>query len=185
MQQNSKQLPQRKQVKIWVANTCQDTSGPAGWGCVLAYGIHHKEMNGYQPETDRTRMEVFSLISGLGALKEPCDVCLYTDSIMLCSTLAEQKLSFWQRNGWKDEAGEEIHNKDLWFILWTQIQKHHVHCVHIQKNNPMDMYQIAVAQAADALKEYIEINTPGEDETEEKTADQKEKPPETGKPEQT
>ena len=73
------ELP-RKQVNIYTDGACSGNPGPGGWGCILEFGPHRKEMSGFVAGTTNNRMELFAAISALGALKEPCDVCLYSDS---------------------------------------------------------------------------------------------------------
>ena len=73
----------RKQVTIYTDGACSGNPGPGGWGCILMYGPHQKEMSGSSPETTNNRMEMMAAISALGALKEACDVKLYSDSAYL------------------------------------------------------------------------------------------------------
>ena len=74
----------RKQVQIYTDGACSGNPGPGGWGAILVFGPHRKEMNGYMAGTTNNRMELFAAISALGALKEPCDVKLYSIQTIWC-----------------------------------------------------------------------------------------------------
>ena len=84
----------RKQVNIYTDGACSGNPGPGGWGCILEFGPHRKEMSGYMAGTTNNRMELFAAISALGALKEPCDVKLYSDSAYLVNAFNEALASY-------------------------------------------------------------------------------------------
>ena len=110
----------RKQVNIYTDGACSGNPGPGGWGCILEFGPHRKEMSGYMAGTTNNRMELFAAISALGALKEPCDVKLYSDSAYLVNAFNEHWIDGWKKRGWKTAAGQAVENQDLWFILLAQ-----------------------------------------------------------------
>ena len=70
----------RKRVNIYTDGACSGNPGPGGWAAILEFGPHRKELSGFMAGTTNNRMELFAAISGLGALKEPCIVNLYSDS---------------------------------------------------------------------------------------------------------
>ena len=72
-----------KAIEIYTDGACSGNPGPGGWGVVLLYQGNKKELAGYQPETTNNRMELFAAIQGLAALREPCEVTLYSDSSYL------------------------------------------------------------------------------------------------------
>ena len=90
-----------KQVEVYTDGACSGNPGPGGWGAVLRYGVAEKELAGYQPETTNNRMELTAAIQGLEALKEPCQVELYTDSQYLSKAITQGWLQGWKKNGWK------------------------------------------------------------------------------------
>ena len=107
-------------------------------------------------------MELFAAISGLGALKEPCQVSLYSDSAYLVNAFNEHWIEGWKKRGWKTSTGEPVENQDLWFILMAQTKKHQVtfykvkgHADHPQ-NNRCD----ALARAA--IEEFRRLNPDAE-----------------------
>ena len=115
-----------KCVNIYTDGACSGNPGPGGWGAILEFGIHRKELSGYMAGTTNNRMELFAAISALGALKEPCNVKLYSDSNYLVQAFNDHWIDNWMKNGWKTSSGTKVENQDLWFILNAQTRKHHV-----------------------------------------------------------
>jgi ribonuclease HI len=153
----------KKQVTIYIDGKVPSEPGPGGWGALLMFGPHRKELNGYQADTDRNRMQLFAAISGLGALKESCIVNLCTDSSSLFNILSQQLYLTWLRQNWKDASGNSIPNRDLWFILSVQLKKHSVRPTRIGTSADENMSRCKEL-ASEALQEYIDINTEKENE---------------------
>ena len=149
----------RKTVNIYTDGACSGNPGPGGWGVILEFGEHRKELSGYMAGTTNNRMELLAAISGLGALKEPCNVNLYSDSSYLIQAFNDHWIDNWKRNGWKTSSGAKVENQDLWFILSAQTQKHHVKFIKVKghadhpENNRCDY----LARAA--IKEYQRLNS--------------------------
>ena len=104
----------RKTVNIYTDGACSGNPGPGGWGVILEFGAHRKELSGYMAGTTNNRMELFAAISGLGALKEPCNVNLYSDSNYLVQAFNEHWIDNWKKNGWRTAAKKPVLNQDLW-----------------------------------------------------------------------
>ena len=157
---------QRKTVNIYTDGACSGNPGPGGWAAILEFGQHRKEMSGYMAGTTNNRMELFAAISGLGALKEPCNVNLFSDSNYLVQAFNDHWIDNWKKNGWKTSGGGKVENQDLWFILSAQTQKHIVHFIKVKghadhpENNRCD----ELARAA--IDEYRRINAVNEEEKE-------------------
>lgn len=115
-----------KQVTIYTDGACSGNPGPGGWGCVLMYGQHKKEMSGGEPQTTNNRMEIQAALSALSILKEPCMVDIYTDSAYLCNAVEKKWLANWQRNGWKTASKSPVENQDLWQELIVLMNRHKV-----------------------------------------------------------
>lgn len=115
-----------KQVTIYTDGACSGNPGPGGWGCVLMYGQHKKEMSGGEPQTTNNRMEIQAALSALSILKEPCMVDIYTDSAYLCNAVEKKWLVNWQRNGWKTASKSPVENQDLWQALIALMNQHKV-----------------------------------------------------------
>ena len=121
----------RKQVNIYTDGACSGNPGPGGWAAILEFGPHRKEISGFIPGTTNNRMELFAAISGLGALKEPCDVKLYSDSSYLVDSHIKGWLLAWEREGWTRKKGkEQVPNSDLWQQL---VKLESIHKVTWQK----------------------------------------------------
>ena len=142
-----------KKVNIYTDGACSGNPGPGGWAAILEFGPHKKEISGSMPGTTNNRMELFAAISGLGALKEPCDVTLYSDSNYLVQAFNDHWIDNWKRNGWKTSGGSPVENQDLWFILSAQIKKHNVtfikvkgHADHPENNRCDELARNAIAE---------------------------------------
>ena len=115
-----------KSIEIYTDGACSGNPGPGGWGVVLLYQGNKKELSGYQPETTNNRMELFAAIQGLAALREPCEVTLYSDSSYLINAFEKHWLDNWQRNGWKTSSKSPVENQDLWKLLLLHVRNYRV-----------------------------------------------------------
>lgn len=105
--------PGTDQVVIHTDGGCRGNPGPGGWGAVLRYGEHGKELKGGELETTNNRMELTAAIEALGALRRPCAVAIYTDSQYLRRGVLEW-MPQWKRRGWRTANKKPVKNKDLW-----------------------------------------------------------------------
>nr|AJO70729.1 ancestral ribonuclease H Anc1 [synthetic construct] len=115
-----------KKVELYTDGACLGNPGPGGWAAILRYGEHEKELSGGEAHTTNNRMELTAAIEGLRALKEPCQVDLYTDSQYVRKAITEGWLDGWQRNGWKTASKKPVKNQDLWQALLEAMQRHQV-----------------------------------------------------------
>jgi len=153
----------RMLVQIYTDGACSGNPGPGGWGAILQYGPHIKEMSGYMGGTTNNRMELFAAISALGALKKPCDVELYSDSSYLIQAFNEHWLENWIRRGWKKSDGGKVENQDLWMILLAQSKKHHIKFIKVKGHSDHPQNNRCDELARAAIDEYRRINTVHED----------------------
>ena len=100
-------------VVIHTDGACSGNPGPGGWGAILAFGDHVKEMKGGEPHTTNNRMELMAAISALEALKRPCLVDLHTDSQYMRDGIMKW-IHGWKRNGWRTADKKPVKNVDLW-----------------------------------------------------------------------
>lgn len=114
-----------KKVTIYTDGACSGNPGPGGWGAILRYGETERELSGGEKQTTNNRMELLGAISALGALKEPCEVALYTDSQYLAKAINEGWLTAWKAKNWKRKDGE-LKNIDLWQALDELLTRHRV-----------------------------------------------------------
>jgi len=114
-----------KKVTIYTDGACSGNPGPGGWGAILMYGTSKKELCGGEQSTTNNRMELIAVITALEALKEPCEVLVYTDSQYIVNAINLGWLESWQKKGWKRKGGE-LKNPDLWIKLVAMLEKHKI-----------------------------------------------------------
>ena len=114
-----------KKVQIYTDGACSGNPGPGGWGAILMYGGVEKELTGGEAMTTNNRMELISVIKSLEALREPCQVELYTDSQYVANAINLGWLGSWRKMGWRRKGGE-VKNIDLWQKLVPLIDMHKV-----------------------------------------------------------
>lgn len=115
-----------KKVTIHTDGACQGNPGLGGWAAVLRYGPKCREISGVAPATTNNRMELQAAIEALNALKQPCEVELYTDSEYLRLGITRW-MNAWQRRGWRTTEGQPVKNQDLWQALARAASRHVVH----------------------------------------------------------
>ena len=103
-----------KQVTIYTDGACSGNPGPGGWGAVLLYGTHRKEISGGEAATTNNRMELTAVIAALSLLKEPCIVELYSDSKYVIDALEKGWARGWKKRGWVKSDKKPALNPDLW-----------------------------------------------------------------------
>lgn len=118
-------IMQQKTVHIYTDGSCLGNPGPGGYGIVIEYGEHRKELSqGYQLTTNN-RMEMLAAIKALEALKRPCQVILTSDSDYMRQGI-KNWIHTWKRNGWRTSARKPVKNADLWMALDEARQRHDV-----------------------------------------------------------
>ena len=139
-----------KTVTIYTDGACSGNPGPGGWGAILAWQGHEKELSGGAAATTNNRMELTAVLTALALLKEPCVVELYSDSKYVVDAIEKGWLYGWQKKGWIKADKKPVLNVDLWQQLLPQLARHQVHLHWVkghaanEKNNRCD--QLAVAE---------------------------------------
>ena len=139
-----------KRVELYTDGSCSGNPGPGGWGAILIYQGLEKELSGGAPATTNNRMELTGAIRGLAALKEPCQVELYTDSQYIASAINQHWLENWKKRGWRKADKSPVLNQELWQQLDEQLSRHQVR-FHWVKGHADNAYNnrcdaLAVAQ---------------------------------------
>ena len=116
----------KKLVRLYTDGACSGNPGPGGWAAILKFGPHQKEISGNMSHTTNNRMELFAVISGLGALKQSCKVEVYSDSTYVVNTFNQNWIESWQKRGWKTSDNKPVDNQDLWRLLLITMRKHDV-----------------------------------------------------------
>ncbi|MBE6899793.1 MAG: ribonuclease HI [Ruminococcaceae bacterium] len=115
-----------KEVTIFTDGACSGNPGPGGFGTILRFGEHEKEISGGEQNTTNNRMELTAVIAGLEALKEPCRVTVVTDSKYVSDAVTKGWAEGWRKKGWKRSGGEPALNPDLWEKLLDLLAVHEV-----------------------------------------------------------
>lgn len=116
----------KKRVEIFTDGACSGNPGPGGYGAILRYGEHIKELSGGEEQTTNNRMELTAVITALEALKEPCLVVLTTDSKYVVDGIEKGWAKSWRENGWKKKDKKPALNPDLWGRLLDLLEVHEV-----------------------------------------------------------
>ena len=155
-------------VKIFTDGAARgNPEGPGGYGTILQYTdrtgtLHEREYAQGYVKTTNNRMELFAAISALGALKEPCDVKLYSDSNYLVQAFQDHWIDGWKKRGWKNAAGQPVENQDLWWLLITLTKKHNVQFFKVKGHSDHPENNRCDELARAAIDEFRRINTPHE-----------------------
>lgn len=147
-----------KQVTIFTDGACSYNPGPGGWACILIYGEHKKELSGYMPETTNNRMEIFAVIQGLRALKEPCSVSVYSDSAYVINAFKQGWIDRWQRSGWKTSTRKSVENQDLWNQLLIVMQKHTLSWNKVAGHSDVELNERCDRLARSQIEQHIRQN---------------------------
>ncbi|MBE6694418.1 MAG: ribonuclease HI [Ruminococcaceae bacterium] len=144
-----------KHVDIYTDGACRGNPGVGGYGAILVYNGHEKELSGGERETTNNRMELTAVIAALSALKEPCDVTLTSDSKYVTDGITKGWAASWKSKGWKKADKSPALNPDLWEELLRLVDFHDVTFVWVRGHagHPYNERCDALATAfADSLK---------------------------------
>tara|TARA_A100001388_G_scaffold274347_1_gene257834 strand:- start:12321 stop:12752 length:432 start_codon:yes stop_codon:yes gene_type:complete len=112
-----------KTVIIYTDGACRGNPGPGGWGVLIKYKEHSKEMYGGDASTTNNKMELTAAIEALKEIKEPCEIILYTDSKYVLKGI-EEWIHNWKKRGWKGSNRKPVKNIELWKKLDELRDKH-------------------------------------------------------------
>lgn len=118
-------------VDIYTDGACKGNPGPGGWGVLLRYGGHEREIWGGEPATTNNRMELTAVIRALEALKRPCRVRLHTDSQYVQKGITEW-LPNWKRRGWRTADNKPVKNAELWRALDALAGRHDIEWIWVR-----------------------------------------------------
>ena len=151
-----------KQVTIYTDGACSGNPGPGGWGAILRYGEHMKELSGGERNTTNNRMELMAVIVGLEALNRPCQVELYSDSKYVIDAFEKNWVDSWVKNGWKNSQKKPVKNIDLWKRLLEAKRKHEVHFNWVKghaghpENERCDKLATSAADGGNLLDDFMQ-----------------------------
>ena len=131
-------------VNLYTDGACsgnQNETNIGGWGAVMEYGEHKKELYGGEINTTNNRMEMMALLSALQAMKrENLTIRVFSDSSYLMDCFRKKWYENWQKNNWKTSKKTDVENKDLWVSLLAEVKKHRIAFYrvkgHVNLNSP-------------------------------------------------
>ena len=145
-------------VDIYTDGACSGNPGPGGWGAILMYGEHRKELSGGEKQTTNNRMELMAVISALKALKKPCKVNLYSDSAYVVNAFNQDWIIGWQRNGWRNSAKVPVANIDLWQELLSLTNTHEVSFIKVKGHADNEFNNRCDELAVEQSRKFSEDN---------------------------
>ena len=122
---------ERPLVEIHTDGACSGNPGPGGWGAILRYGDHEREIFGGEPHTTNQRMELAAAIKALEALRRPARVKLHSDSAYLINCFRQRWHDNWARNGWLTKQKTPVTNRDLWERLVDLASIHEIEWIKV------------------------------------------------------
>ena len=142
----------KNRVTIHTDGACSGNPGPGGWGVILQWNGHTRELKGGEAHTTNNRMELMAAIVALETLKRPCDVDLHTDSEYLRQGITDW-IHGWKRNGWRTADRKPVKNADLWQRLDAAVERHTVHWHWVRGHAGHDLNERADELAREAIAE--------------------------------
>ena len=142
-------------VIIYTDGACSGNPGPGGWGTILMFGDHKKEISGGNSATTNNIMEIMAVIEGLKVLKFPCEVEIYSDSAYIVNCFNNGWIYNWQKNHWKTANKEPVKNRELWEELYDLTQKHQVTFIKVKGHSDNEYNNRCDELARKAIKENL------------------------------
>jgi len=143
-----------KKVTIYTDGACSGNPGVGGWGAILKYGEHEKEISGFEEETTNNRMELKAAVEALSRLKEPCEVELYSDSAYLINGFTKNWVESWKNNGWRTAGKEEVKNIELWKQLDMYNNIHRITWIKVKGHADNEFNNRCDKLATEEIKKY-------------------------------
>lgn len=112
-----------KKITIYTDGACRGNPGPGGWGVLLQYQGHEKTLSGAALDTTNNQMELTAAIEGLNAIKEPCQVEIWTDSQYVKNGITTW-MDNWRQKNWRTSQGKPVKNLELWKRLDAAVKRH-------------------------------------------------------------
>jgi len=152
-----------KRVVAFTDGACSGNPGPGGYGVILLWNSHRRELSRGYRKTTNNRMEILAVIACLESLTEPCEIEIHSDSQYVVNAIEQGWAQRWRSNGWKRNKKERALNPDLWERLLNLLPKHKVrltwlrgHAGHAE-NERADQLAVAALKASDlAIDEIYE-----------------------------
>ncbi len=141
-----------KKVTIYTDGACSGNPGPGGYGAILIYNDIKKELSGCEKLTTNNKMELQAAIEALSALKEPCEVDLYTDSAYLCKAFNDGWIYNWIKKNWLTSTGKPVENQEQWNCLLALSRKHKIIWHKVKGHSDNEYNNLCDKLAREAIK---------------------------------
>lgn len=139
-------------IEIFTDGACSGNPGPGGWGVLMRWRDHEKELFGGEPETTNNRMELMAAIQGIESVTRPSRLRVVTDSVYVKDGITKW-IHGWKRNGWKTAAKKPVKNEDLWRRLDAALAGHEVdwqwvkgHAGHLENERADELARLGIAK---------------------------------------
>lgn len=143
-------MTETDKIEIYTDGACSGNPGPGGWGAVLLYKGHKKEISGNKKDTTNNQMEMLGVINALKCLKKKSDIIIYTDSKYVLEGITKWIFN-WKKNNWKSSTKKEVKNCQLWIELDAQTSKHNIKWVWVKGHSGNKYNEIADELARNAI----------------------------------
>ncbi|MFT6322429.1 MAG: ribonuclease HI [Granulosicoccus sp.] len=138
-------------IEIYTDGACQGNPGKGGWGAILLYGTHKKEISGYIPHTTNNQMELMAVIESLKIVKKEIKITIHTDSTYVQKGITEWIFN-WKKNGWKTAKKQPVKNYEFWQELDSLAKQHQITWKWVKGHSGNKYNDIADKLAVDAIK---------------------------------
>ena len=146
-----------KKVNIYTDGACKGNPGAGGWAAILEYEGKEKELFGGEKLTTNNRMELIGAIEGLKALKEQCQVTLYSDSQYLVNAINKGWLENWKAKNWRKADKSQVLNDDLWKELVALLDTHTVEFIWVRGHDGHAYNERCDALASGYAEKLLEL----------------------------
>ena len=138
-------------IEIYTDGACSGNPGPGGWGAVLLYKEHKKEISGHEDNTTNNRMEIRAVIEALKLLKKPSEITIYTDSKYVMDGITKWIFN-WKKNSWRTANKKPVKNSDLWQEIDSETSKHQIEWIWVKGHDGNHYNEIADQLATSAIR---------------------------------
>ncbi|HRQ90578.1 MAG TPA: ribonuclease HI [Bacteroidia bacterium] len=139
-----------KRIDIYTDGSSRGNPGPGGYGTVVRYGAHTRELAQGFVRTTNNRMEILSAVAGLEILKEPCQVTVHSDSRYLVDAQSKGWVESWKKRGWRKADKSAVKNVDLWMRLERAANGHRIDWRWVKGNDGHEMNELCDQLATEA-----------------------------------
>ena len=142
-----------KDVTIYTDGACSGNPGPGGWGAILIYNEHKKEISGNSKNTTNNIMEMTAVIEALKLLKENCNITIHSDSAYVVNSFEKDWITNWQKNNWKTADKKPVKNKELWQEMINLLNNHKYKFVKVKGHSDNELNNRCDYLATSAIKQ--------------------------------